>query len=266
MRALAKCGVVLAGMAVGLMANTALAQTATAQAQKPNMQTLSYEIRHATSESSPKNRKRERLTHVLRYSRILGARTKGGVYLLSSTLDARNPFGKSDATIRGAGVDLTYRTGVYTVATLGFAMADNAEVFNDGTGPASSDGKARTLSFGMQRLMAQGPKSYLYGALNHAITQIDHDFGGRKFKDTRTTTTISALYGHQIAERTVLTVGAKALASSDRFSAHLVRHGGYANLGVVHRVGDTTVSLQGSSGLGLLSGDKQISLKIGFDY
>jgi hypothetical protein len=78
--------------------------------------------------------------------------------------------------------------------------------------------------------------------------------------------TISALYGHQIGDRTVLTLGIRAFKSSDRFSAHLVRTGGFADLGITHRVGDMSLSVHGSSGLGPLSGDRKIALKIGFDY
>ncbi len=247
---------------LGLLASPVFAQVA----DHPKTQTLSYELRYATSESSAQNRERDRLTHVLKYSKLLGPRSKGSVFLLSSSLDARNPFGRSDATIRGAGVDFTYQTGAHTTATVAFAFADNAEVFNDGTGPAASNGAAQTLSFGLQRLIGYGPKSYLSAGLNHSITWLNQDFGTSTSRETRRKTTASVLYGYQIAERTALTLGIKGVVSSDRFSAHLVKQGGYANLGLAHRVGDTTVSLRGSTGIGALSGDRQLSLKISYDF
>lgn len=233
--------------------------------QKQNTQTVSYELRFASSDSSLNNRDRERVTHILRYSRLLNNRAKAFVFLLKSDLDARNPFGTSDADITGAGVGLTYQTGAFTTATIAFAHNDNAEVFNAG-GPVSSDGNANTLSFGLQRLMGYGPRSYLYASISHAVSALRQDFGSGPSTDVRHVTTLSALYGYKVGKKTVLTAGARALFSTDNFTAHLVDQANYVSLGVSHRINDTTLALKADTGVGAVSGDTQVSFKIGYDF
>lgn len=234
-------------------------------AQDQNTQTFSYELRYASSDSSTNNRVRERYTHILRYSNNFTHRSKVFVYLLNSQLDARNPFGKSDADINGIGFGLTYQTGAFTTATIGFGINDNAEVFVNGFGPATSSGDAKTISFGMQRLIAYGPRSYLYGSFSHSVTALDQNFGG-PFSDVRQVTNLSLLYGYKIGKATVLTASARSLFSSDRFSAHLVDQANYVGLGATHRIGDTTITLKARGGVGDVAGDTQVSLKIGHDF
>lgn len=242
------------------------AQSASAQeTEQQNTQTLSYELRYASSDSSSNNRVRERVTHILRYSRLLTERSKAFVFLLNSELDARNPFGTSDADINGGGVGLTYQTGAFTTATVAFSYNDNAEVFNAG-GPAVSNGDAKTLSFGLQRLMGYGPRSYLYASISHAVTALEQDFGGGPTTDLRQVTTLSTLYGYKVGKKTVLTAGARALFSTDRFTAHLVDQANYVSLGMTHRIKDTTFSLKASGGVGDVAGDTQVSFKIGYDF
>ena len=88
----------------------------------------------------------------------------------------------------------------------------------------------------------------------------------KKRDGIRHVTTLSALYGYQVGKSTALTIGARALLSSDRFTAHLVDQANYASLGLAHRINDTTLSLQASGGVGDVAGDTQVSLKIGYDF
>ncbi|MEM6588911.1 MAG: hypothetical protein AAF641_10725 [Pseudomonadota bacterium] len=235
------------------------------ETQKQNTQTLSYELRYASSDSSSNNRVRERYTHILRCSKNFHPRAKFSVYLLNSTLEARNPFGKSDADINGAGFGLTYQTGAFTTATIGFGINDNAEIFAAAGGPVASNGDAKTLSFGLQRLMGQGPRSYLTAAINHAVSDLDQNFGG-PFSDIRQVTSVSALYGYRITGKTVLTASARSLFSTDRFTAHLVDQANYVSLGATHRIIDTFITLRATSGVGNVAGDTQVSFKIGYYF
>jgi len=231
-----------------------------------NTQTISYEIRQTKSQSTATGRNRERLTHVLRYSRLLSDRAKGFFYLNASSLDASNPFGRSDADLKGGGLGVSFQTGSFTTATVALSFNDNAEVFFPGGGPTTSNGKAQTLVLGMQRLFGYGPRSYLTASFTHAISRFEQNFGGAPTIDTRHVTTIAALYGHQIGRRTMLNVGGRAVFSNDTFTSHLVKQANYATLGLAHRMDDVTISLQGSAGIGAVAGDSQLSLKIGYDF
>ncbi|WP_407491648.1 hypothetical protein [Pseudooceanicola sp. MF1-13] len=235
-------------------------------AEAPNTQTISYELRHSTSKSTATGRNRERLTHVLRYSKLLSDRSKGFFYLSTSSLDATNPFGRSDATLKGGGLGLTFQTGGFTTATVALSFNDNAEVFNPGGGPTTSSGNAQTLVFGMQRLFGYGPRSYLTGSITHAVTRLKQDFGGGPTIDTRHITTLSGIYAHQIGQQTLLNVGGRAVFSNDAFTSHLVKQANYATLGIAHRMEYVTVSVQGSAGIGAVAGDRQVSFKIGYDF
>ncbi|KAB7613255.1 hypothetical protein F9L33_11650 [Amylibacter sp. SFDW26] len=232
-------------------------------ADTKNDQKISLQLRFSKSDSNTTNRDRERISTILRYTKKFAPKASGFFYLYNANLDATNAFGTSDADINGIGAGMTFNVSKLTIATLAFSYNDNAEVFNGGGAPATSDGDAVTIVAGLQRLFGIGRKSTLVGSINHAVSVLDQDFTGTPFEDTRHITTLGLQYTQKIAEKTSLSVGAKSLFSNENITAHLVDQANYVSVGLSQRFGAvTTVSLTGSSGIGAISGDSSIGLKV----
>ncbi len=245
----------LAALTIGLCTTPALAQTA----DKNN---LSVKLSFSKSDSSDLGRDRERVVTTLRYTRKLAPRASAFVYLYNANLDATNPFGTSDADINGFGFGATFNISKLTIATLAFAFNDNAEVFTNSGGPTTSDGDAKTVVIGLQRLIGIGRKSSLVASVNHAVSRLDQNFTGTPFNETRHITTLGLQYSQKVTSKTTLSAGAKSLFSNENITSHLVDQANYVSLGVSHKFGKAQVSLTGSAGIGAVSGDSSVGLKI----